>query len=195
MSLKNTEVEFKYSAKINITDFKRFCEDRSPLKFQIISGFDHFMSNPSSLESFYRHRVNTLENQLTFKRKRDQDNNYIREERNIDLPLSVSQDKVEALCAVHGYVYNTSIFKNCFIYNYDYYTLVLYVCYDVNLVEKGRFLEIEMKEDHPWSTEQEAYSSLLVLEKTCKTLGASPEARLSQSLFEMFRKKADGSVC
>lgn len=190
MSLKNTEIEFKYKANISLTDFKAFCESRNPLKFQIISGFDHFMSNPGSPDSFYRHRVNTNENQLTFKRKREEDNNYVREERNIDLPLSVSQDKVEALCAVHGYTYNTSIFKNCFIYNYDYYTLVFYVCYDINLVERGRFLEIEMKEDHPWASEDEAYSSLLVLEKTCKELGACPKSRVSASLFEMFRKTA-----
>ena len=133
--------------------------------------------------------MNTNENQLTFKRKTIKDNSYIREEHNIDLPLTVSKEKIKALCNINGYTYDFSIFKNCFIYNYDYYTLVYYICYDVQLRELGRFIEIEMKEDYNWTSEEEAYKELVVLEKLCKGFEISSEGRSQLSLFEQFRSK------
>lgn len=185
----NTEVEFKYEAKTSLSTFKDFCENRKPNKFSIVSGYDHFFSKSSDLDSFYRHRVNTNENELTFKRKTTKDNSFIREEHNIDLPLSVSQEKIAALCGINGYTYDASIFKHCFIYNYDFYTLVYYVCYDVELKELGRFIEIEMKEDYSWINEQEAFGELVTLERLCKNLGLSPDNRINKSLFEMFRRQ------
>jgi len=189
MSLQNLEIEFKYIAKADLSAFQDFCEKRNAERFQIVSGFDHFYSKSAEPSSFYRHRVNTNENQLTFKKKTVDDNSYIREEHNIDLPLTVSREKIQALCNINGYLYDFSIFKNCFIYSYDYYTLVFYVCYDTQLKELGRFVEIEMKEDYNWSTEEEAYGELVTLERLCKNLGLSPELRVKLSLYEQFRSK------
>ena len=186
MGLKNREIEYKYLAEISVPEFRAFCENRSPLKFLLISGWDHFLFNENDGTSFYRHRVNTNENQLTFKRKLVKDNNYVREERNIDLPLSVTKEKIQDLCDVHGYKPRSSIFKNCFIYNYDYYTLVYYVCYNDQLQELGRFIEIEMKEDYDWSSEEEALQELVTLERLCKGLNIGPQKRIHKSLFEMF---------
>ena len=187
--MKNMEIEFKYKADISLTEFQKFCKSRKPEQFVIVSGYDHFYSKIDDLNSFYRHRVNLTENQLTFKRKTINDNNFIREEHNIDLPVSVLEEKISAMCGVHGYTYDCSIFKNCFIYNYDYYTLVYYICYDTNLMENDRFIEIEVKEDFGWSDEQEAYNELLILERLFKPLGLSTEKRLHASLFEMYRSK------
>jgi len=188
--MKNIEVEFKYSAEtIPLSVFKDFCLNRKPEKFLIISGYDHFYSNPEQPNSFYRHRINTNENQLTFKRKKVEQNNYIREEHNIDLPLSVSEEKIKDLCNIHGYTYDTSIFKNCFIYNYEYYTLVYYICYNRDLDVLGQFIEIEMKEDYGWANETDAFNELLILEKVCKNIGAVPSTRINESLYEMFRNK------
>lgn len=186
--MKNKEIEFKYQASISLSQFKDFCINRKPDRFLIISGYDHFHSNPKDPNSFYRHRVNTNENQLTFKRKTVEDNSFIREEHNIDLPLNVSEDKIKALCAINGYEYNISIFKNCFIYNFNYYTLVYYFCYDAELKELGRFIEIEMKEDYDWTSETEAFGELVALERLCKSIGLSLEGRINKSLFEMFRR-------
>lgn len=185
--MKNLEIEFKYNAVTSLQEFNSFCESRKPDKFLIISGFDHFYSNKVDKSSFYRHRVNTNENQLTFKKKLTAENNFIRKEHNIDLPMSVSEDQISALCEINGYEYDTSIFKNCFIYNYSYYTLVYYVCYNRDLVELGRFIEIEMNEDYDWINEEEAYGELVSLERFCKTIGLYPDKRLTSSLFEMFR--------
>lgn len=187
--MKNKEIEFKYDAsKVELQDFNAFCTNRRPLKFIIISGYDHFYAKADDPKSFYRHRVNTNENQLTFKRKTSPDNNYVRVEHNIDLPLSVTEEKIGDLCAISGYEYNFSLFKNCFIYNFDYYTLVYYICYDISMREMGRFIEIEMKEDYDWGNEEEAYGELLALETLCKKIGTVKESRVADSLFEMYRK-------
>lgn len=186
--MENMEIEFKYKAIASLSDFKTFCEAKNPLKFQIVSGYDHFYSADKDKDSFYRHRVNTNENQLTFKRKTVKDNSFVREEHNIDLPLNVSQEKIKALCGINGYEYDTSIFKNCFIYNYEYYILVYYICYDLDLNETGRFIEIEMKEDHDWKDEKDAFENLRVVEKFCKPIGLLPSGRIKSSLFEMFRR-------
>lgn len=187
--MKNKEVEFKYKATVTLSDFKAFCESKRPVKTAIVSGFDHFYANDTAPDSFYRHRVNTNENQLTFKRKSKAEDNYIREEHNIDLPLTVTEEKISDLCNISGYKYNSTIFKNAFIYNYEYYTLVYYICYDRELNELGRFIEIEMKEDYNWNNEQEAYNEMVSLEKLMKPLGIASFSRISQSLFEMFRRK------
>lgn len=186
--MENKEIEFKYIAKASLLEFTKFCESIGKSTFLTISGTDHFYANPRDIHSFYRHRVNTNENQLTFKRKLNPIDNFIRDEYNIDLPNSVSKDKIEALCSIHGYVYNTSIFKNCFIYQFHNYTLVYYICYDDNLRELGRFIEIEMKEDFGWETEQIAYTELVKLETMFSNLGLSSEGRIMKSLFELYRK-------
>lgn len=189
--MRNKEVEFKYKANnLSLSAFKKFCESCNPDKFILVSGYDFFYSKSDDPTSFYRHRVNTNENQLTFKRKTDPNNNFIREEHNIDLPLGVSAEKIKDLCNITGYKYNCLLFKNCFIYNFSYYTLVYYVVYNEDLNELGRFFEIEMKEDGDWSDEHEAYRSLVSLEKMVgRELGITPENRVSKSLFELFRKE------
>lgn len=186
------EIEFKYNAsEISLSTFTEFCQERNRKnvhKFIIASGYDYFYDSLTNPESFCRHRVGADMNQLTFKKKTSGTNNYVRTEHNIDLENKVSVEQVKLLCGEFGYKYNTSIFKNCFIYAYDRYTLVYYVCYDKDMKELGRFVEIEMKEDHNWSSEEEAYGELTIMEKLCKGLGISSKSRLKRSLYEMFKE-------
>lgn len=187
--MKYKEVELKYSAEnIPLTVFKKFCEGRNPRKLTVASGYDHFFSNTKDKDAFCRHRVGPDLNQLTFKRKTSDINNYIRTEHNIDLQHGVKKDQIEALCAEFGYAYNTSIFKTCFVYKFDYYTFVYYVCYDVEMQETGRFFEIEAAEDYQWKNETEAWEALMVLEKFSRPLGISAQGRIKKSLWEMVRK-------
>lgn len=183
-----SEVEFKYKAEdISLSAFKEFCLARSPLKAVEASGFDHFYASNAGDSSFCRHRVGADTNQLTFKRKTVETNCFIRTEHNIDLAPPVSLPQVAALCEEFGYSYNTSIFKNCFVYKYDWHMIAYYICYDVDMRELGRFVEIEMSEEYDWKNEKEAYSQLIILEKTCKSLGLGPQSRVKQSLFDMYR--------
>ncbi len=63
-----------------------------------------------------------------------------------------------------------------------------YVVYDQDMKELDRFLEIEMLEDYPWKSEQEARKHLAMVETWLSSLGATPENRESKSLFERYRK-------
>lgn len=183
------EIETKYNASnISFEVFEKFCKSRLPESNLFASGYDHFYDKASDSSSFCRHRVGPDSNQLTFKRKTTTSNNFVRTEHNIDLAPGVSKEQVEALCSEFGYKYNTSIFKTCFVYKYIWYVLSYYICYDLDMVERGRFVEIEMREDHKWANEDEAWSSLVVLEKLCKSLGLTPKSRIRKSLFELYRE-------
>ena len=189
--MKFTEVEFKYKAEdIKLEDFNAFCQNRGKeYKLTVASGFDHFYSSNGNDESFCRHRSGPDTNQLTFKRKTKDANNFVRTEHNIDLLPFVKNDQVAALCSEFGYEYNFSLFKTCFVYKYDLYTFVYYVCYDTGLKELGRFVEIEMSEKHAWNNEEEVWNELLVMERICaKSLGISAQSRVKRSLYEMYKK-------
>jgi adenylate cyclase class IV len=189
--MKSTEVEFKYRAdSISLTDFREFCLNLSSVpKYTEAAGFDYFWDKADDEDGFYRIRIGHDMNQLTYKHKTKDNNNYVRDEHNLDFVPSMTKEHVEAYVSSNGYKFNRSIFKNCFIYSYDTYTLVYYVCYDEDMHELGRFIEIEMREDYPWPTEKDAWNELVAMERICKPLGISPQARVKRSLFEMFRKE------
>lgn len=187
--MRFTEVEFKYKAdSVTLSAFTAFCIERKPETVVEAAGYDHFYANTKDPDAFCRHRIGPDFNQLTFKRKTTGANNYVRTEHNINLTLDMERDKIEAICSEFGYKYNTSIFKNCFVYFYDWCVLSYYVCYDTDLKELGRFLEIEANEDHAWETEQEAWDAVVVMEKLCKPLGLTPQMRIKRSLFELYKK-------
>jgi len=184
----HSEVEFKYNADdITLDIFTKFCRglNKAP-KVIYASGYDYFYASKGDVGAFWRHRVSPDSNLLTFKRKNNDKNNFVRVEVNLKLDLATSVDDVAALCDANRCPYQGSIFKNCFIYVYDWYTLVYYICYDQGMKELGRFIEIEMSEEHPWQSEQEAFEQLLVMEKLCKPLGLTPQGRIRRSLFEMY---------
>ncbi len=188
--MKYLEIEYKYNAaSISLSDFTKFCEGRGPSKFILASGYDFFYDNLNDKDYFGRYRLGADTNQLTTKRKTVVGNNFVRGEINVDLAPGESKAKADALFSFFGYKFNTSIFKNCFVYKFDYYTLVYYLVYDVDMNEVGRFVEIEMDEDHAWKSEAHASAELQLLEKLCKPLGITPQGRIKRSLFEMFRKE------
>lgn len=188
--MKFKEVEFKYRAdEISLEKFVQFAKQNGPDKYIEASGFDYFYENPKDEAGFYRLRVGHDTYQLTYKQKTTAANNFIRHEDNLNMDRSnTTQPQIEAHIARHGYKHNTTIFKSCFIFKYDLYTLVYYVCYDTDMHELGRFVEIEMSEEHAWPSEQEAYNNLLVLEKLFKCIGLVPQARVKKSLYELYKK-------
>jgi adenylate cyclase class IV len=185
------EVEFKYRAdNIGLEAFVNFCTAFKGLKKTFsASGYDHFYDSPKDPGAFQRLRVGPDANQLTFKRKTEDANNFIRTEHNIDLAPTTSRENIEAYIAEGGFSYNTSLFKSCFVYEYTRHIFVYYVCYDTDMKETGRYIEVEMSEDYPWASESDAYEELTVLEKLMKPLGITPQSRVKKSLFELYRKE------
>lgn len=188
MSTIGKEIEYKYSAQeVSLGRFKAFCEHREPKEVVQSSGYDHFYKSKKDDASFCRHRQGNDLNQLTFKRKLTEKNNVVRTERNLSLETKVSAEEVEALCEEFGYEYNSTIFKNIFVYIYDRYVLAYYVVYDTNLKELGRFFEIEASETAEWLSEEKALDYIREVEQdVTQTLKVTPQNRIRRSLFEMF---------
>lgn len=187
--MKHKEVEFKYNAQeVSLSTFTKFCLAKDDKVVTIIaSGWDRFYTNAKDSESFCRHRVGADCNQLTFKRKLVGNNSIVRTEHNLDLTPEMTQDQVSALCAEFGYEYDTAVFKNCFIYKYEWYVLAYYVCYNEEMKELGRFIEIEAREDAGWNNEEEALEEIVLMERLFKAFGISAQSRIKRSLYEMFR--------
>lgn len=189
--MKNTEIEAKYSAEnITLTSFMQFCNARDPKALKVIEadGFDYFYDSVKDPDAFCRHRVGADSNQLTFKRKTIAANSNIRTEINVELAPGTSPQLIANLLLELGYKFNVAIRKTCFVYFFDWCILSYYICYDNDLNELDRYMEIEANEDHPWSTEQEAWDAVVVMEKLCKPLGLTPQMRIKRSLFELYRK-------
>lgn len=185
------EIEVKHRADgISLEKFDSFCRERQNFKKVIASGYDHFYSSPKQPDSFCRHRVGPDMNQLTFKRKNSNKNNYIRTEHNIDLDVSVTKNQIEALTSEFGYKFNFSLFKTCFVYMYPKHIFVFYVCYDTAMKELGRFVEIEAKEDFSWESDTEAWDYIIGLEKELARFGVSAQSRIKRSLFEMYSNES-----
>jgi adenylate cyclase class IV len=172
---------------MTLTQFMEFCKEHGDHKFIMASGWDHFYANKNDEDAFCRVRVGPDSNQLTFKRKTDDANNYIRTEHNIDLATTVSVRQAADLAKEFGYYFKFTLYKNCFVFKYDRYTFVYYIVYDPDLNERGRFVEIEMSESYPWKDDQEAWGALTVLEKIMKPMGILPQGRVKRSLYEMFK--------
>lgn len=188
--MKHKEVEFKYNANnIALTAFNDFCQTlKGAPKYLEAAGFDYFFDSGEDEDGFYRIRIGHDIRQLTYKHKTKDTNNYVRDEHNLNFADSMSKQYIEGYVKSLGYEFNTKIFKNCFIYAFDTYTLVYYVCYDADMKELGRFVEIEMSEDYAWPTEQDAWNELIAMERICRPLGVTPQARVKRSLFELYRE-------
>lgn len=183
------EIEFKYDAKnISLFDFIRFCKKTTKTNYLLVEGKDHFYGNDLRPDEFYRHRVGSDMNQMTYKKKLCKENNYIRIEYNLDLDLRVTKGAVEAMIAKYSFRYNTTLIKTAFIFETKKYTAVYYICYNEDREEVGRFIELEMAEKYPWKDERQAMAALKVLEKKFSAIGTNPRARVKDSLWEMYKK-------
>lgn len=179
------EIEFKYRADDNsLADFMTACESKHPLQHIIAAGWDHFYDNIKT-DGFARHRIGPNFNQLTFKRKTSDTNNYVRDEDNLDLLQAVTSKQVASFMSKFEFQHNKSIYKNCFIYKFHDHTVVFYVIYDETIKEIGRFIEIEMSEEPIWATEEDAWDALVNIEKDWKHLGLNARSRMKKSLYEI----------
>lgn len=188
MDTKFKEIELKYSASnISLQRFLTFCQERDPIKYLTGFGPDYFYSNSKDETYFQRYRVASEYKELTLKRKLNSENNVIRTERNMKMHKSMTKDKIDGYMKEIGYEYNTMLYKVCHVFEYSYYSLVYYICFDAGMSEMARFIEIEMKEEYPWESINHAISELNAMEIICKPLGLKKKDRINESLFELFR--------
>lgn len=186
--VQNKEIEFKYPAKnISLQTFNDFCKNmHDHVGYRDNLGTDKFFTHPEKPDTFFRLRQDSGTLQLTFKRKIAQDNSM-----RIEYNLNVDNDQGSAHCLIEemGYKYDTILHKVNHVHIFPWYVLSYYICYNSDMVEYDRFIEIEMREDCKWTSEQEVFNELRIVEKMFKPLGISPDKRIKESLYEMFRSK------
>lgn len=179
------ELETKYSADdIDMADFIKLVEPLNP-EWMMVSSFDDYFTNDK--DEFIRYRYHDHMGELTIKRKTTDANNNNRVEVNVPTDGKASA-AIDAFCDLLGYKKNFSIFKTCKIAFLEKTVLVYYIVYDKNLNEKQRFIEVEAKENYPWTSEEEAWAEVIKYENMLAPLGISSKNRLKKSLFEIFKK-------
>lgn len=184
----NKEIEFKYNAaNIALSDFIE-CFNKNGVNHIVVSGEDHFYSSNQKKATFFRIRQSEGSLELTYKRKLEKDNNDIRIEHNISTS-NVSKEYLEQFIEELGYKYLFNIFKVSYIFDFEHYKTAYYICYDSNMKEIGRFIEIEMKEDYDWKNEEEAWNCLVVTAKVLKPLGLDATTKMKLSLYELYKPK------
>lgn len=187
--MKHLEVEFKYLAdNIRLNDFHTFCKSKNANLYRATYGFDHFYADPKDDSRFFRIREDDRGKELTFKKKLTEGNNFVRQELNVGVTKSTDEAVLHELLAAIGYKYNTTLNKQSFIYIYDWYVLAYYICYDANMNELGRFLEVEAREDITWESKEHAIQCITDIENEMKQIGLSASNRTKKSLFERYRK-------
>lgn len=182
------ELEYKFKADdIKLQDFLALMSTLDVTKKKDVSSWDHYLTN-SNEDEFLRYRESN-EPELTIKRKVNKNNNWDRIE--VDLPLDsnrVNIATVSKFAELLGYTNRKSIYKTCCIYWMDYINFVYYIVYDVNMIEKGRFIEVEINKDKLDKeivlVDTHLKKGLEILSK----LGLTPQNRLKKSLYEIFVK-------
>lgn len=186
------EIEFKYDAKnIFLPIFLNKCKKILKTNFQCFQGTDRFYGSEKDKRSLLRHRVGSDMNQLTFKKKLIDANNYVRIEHNIDLPKNVTITQIHKFCNDLGYKYNFMLNKNVFLFKGKNFIIVYYICYDEDNRAVGRFIEIELDETIDWGTQKNALKELRKLEKKFMLLGIGPRSRVKPSLWELYKNKQE----
>lgn len=181
------EVEFKYDARnISIESFHKLCKKFNPSAYLEQYGTDTFYYCKHIEQGFCRHRIGNDINQLTYKEKTCTENSVIRREVNVDLEKNTKENVVSTFLNYQGYTKQNTIGKASFVYLCNDHVMAYYVCYDNNMKELGRFIEIEIREDKELGTADDKFTQLVVIEKLCKSLGIKPKDRVNSSLFELY---------
>ena len=188
------EFEYKYLAdEIKIKDFVKFANDLAPQRQIEIGSWDvYYSGNHYDFPfEFIRLRQGEMP-QLTIKIRTNDKNNNRREEINVPLDNRVSQDEISlvssAFCGQIKFEENFRIYKYCRIFYYDKVDFVYYLVYDENMKERGRFIEIEARQDVEFQSEEEAWTALKVMEEKLTILGITAKNRTNLSLWDRYRR-------
>lgn len=187
---KFKEVEFKYNANdIKLVDFQKKMAELKPRFLIETSSWDFYYTNDK--EESIRYRKSEIKPELTIKRKLDKDHNHKRIEINLGLTEGDHEETVDQFVRLLNYDFNFKIYKSCFIYFFDEVDVVYYIVYDENMVEQGRFLEIEFLEEKAHESEMDhMFKTLEKFESALGKFGINKKSRIPLSLFEMFNVKS-----
>jgi adenylate cyclase class IV len=183
---KTSEIEFKYKAdNITLSKFLSWIQTKKAEKNLDVSGWDIYYSGKNQSFEFIRYRAHPgLE--LTIKIPQN-NSNQNRFELNVPLSPKVNEWMITKFCNLFGFEEDFRIFKSCFIYWFEKVDVVYYIVFDKNMNEKARFIEIEARQDYPFTSLEEAKTAVEEIESELSCLGITPQNRMRNSLWNMFR--------
>lgn len=208
-SLEFIEFEVKHASSAQkLVRFKQLLEQQEGiLEFVYVSGPDYFFTHPDSFftthpqwdrkGTFARYRrpsfgLDKGRRTVTWKYKpAGAENSIQRREHNWEVGKTPENVVFEQF-KDSGLKFNSSIVKDCHIYNFKDASIVFYIVYDTTDGEAGDpryFIEIEVDEKTIANkTEDEAWAVIDKYEKILSPLGVSKKSRIKESLFEMYRR-------
>ncbi len=186
------EIEYKYKAdEIDRMSFKDLVKSLNPKSFIYVESKDIYYAK--SKDEFLRYRMpseNKLSGEenrqeLTFKKKTEDKNNWTRIEVNLRIDLN-DPFLVNAFCTGLGYTKNVELIKCCEIYFFEDADIVYYSTKN----EEGEYkyyIEIECMENCGM-TKEKSLEVLQKYEKLLAPLGITAQKRKKLSLWEINRK-------
>ena len=184
---KYTEFELKYEVDWTALEtFRSIVKKHLPdHKINFLHGYDVYYTNK---DSFIRYRTSPYKVELTTKVKM-YDSNTWRKEINLNISNNDPNIILEFVKSI-GFEQNFKIHKRCYGVWHDEVSLVLYEVSDEADPYKTRwFFEIEINEGIiDTLTFSECYAILKIYELMFRGLGINYDKRLSESLFELYRK-------
>lgn len=218
MTIKNREIEYKYSTNLLLTEFKEKCQNlkqRSKYPVLELFGSDIFYDHPDKPDIFIRHRQNTTDIIVTIKKKIIKDSNIDRHEINIDYNALTENwlEKEEEFCKLAGISSNNpfedtlinrclnkgfkksfKIFKYIIVYIFGDVTLSWYQVFNENLIPLEAFIEIEANEGYKSKNE--------AIQRINKFVGKLDEVKIlmgndkfiKQSLYELYKPLDKGEI-
>lgn len=186
------EIEYKYDAtNVTIASLDKIMNQIAKKRITVSSYDEYYVSSSDHID-FIRYRYNEGTQELTLKKKTCKSNNNNRHEININISdAHNTRTKISQFVGFLGYHFKFKIYKTSIIYYLNKAIVAYYIVYDEDMKERGRFVEIEADETHPWKSESEAFYVINECEKLLEGLGITYRNRMKKSLFEIF---GSGSV-
>lgn len=188
-----SEIEFKYNAEgVDRMTFKDLMGSLNPKSFIYVESTDVYYAK--SKDEFLRYRkpsenkLSGEENrqELTFKKKSVEQNNWCRLEVNLRIDLN-DPLLVHAFCEGLGYKKNFEIVKRCDIYLFNENVDIVFYSVKDDAGKYAYFVEIEAMEECGMTKEQ-SMELIQKYEKLLAPLGITPQKRKKLSLWETYRK-------
>jgi hypothetical protein len=191
------ELELKYQADdVKLTAFNKFAWGKDDVqRYLEVSSWDHYYGymgeEKDNPVEFIRYR-DGIKPELTVKMKTTDKNNNDRDEVDVPLDPDMNQEQrryfVEEFCRKLRYEINFSLYKYCSIFFYQKVDVVYYITFNEEMREQGRFVEIEARKDFKFASKEEAWQTVIDMEKEMSVLGITPKNRMKRSQWELNRR-------
>ena len=183
---KFSEFETKYEVEeVHLEQFGTILQESS--RHYEVNHYDGRDDYYTINNDFIRHRLDNEEQELTIKKKLDQDSTH-RLELNLNVGLTDEEVVVKFINTL-GYRYSFTVFKESVVYNFADAAISFYKVISEKHKKARCFVEIEVYNNINGLDEIKAWRIIRKYEKMLHDIKVTKEDRIQQSLFELYRPK------